>query len=146
MVKRRKKRRLGQASICVCGGPTIYATCCKPYHKGDALPETPVDLMKSRYSAYSLGLIDYVIETTDPEGSAWEADEARWRASIADFGHSFEFTGVEILERHTDADEGIVRFRAGLRAGGVDESFEETSRFRRVDGRWLYRAGDVAEP
>lgn len=105
--------------------------------------------MKSRYTAYALGLVDYIIDTTDPDGGAWEADETRWRASIKEFGQTFEFTGVEILDEATepgksrDGEQATVTFRAGLRASGRDESFVETSSFRTRDGRWLYVSGDV---
>lgn len=145
MGRKKRKRRLGQATICICGGPKIYSKCCKPLHRGEALPEDAVTLMKSRYTAYEKGLVDYVIETTDPDGDAWEADEAKWRDSIETFGETFEFTGVEILDSDESEDSATVTFRAGLRANGKDESFVETSHFTRRAERWLYTSGDVSE-
>jgi SEC-C motif-containing protein len=35
--------------------------------KGTAIPETPVDLMRSRYTAFAVGDIDYVLATHDPD-------------------------------------------------------------------------------
>jgi SEC-C motif-containing protein len=142
--KRRKKRKLGRPSICACGGPKIYAACCKPFHAGDALPQEPVALMKSRYTAYALGLVDYIIETTDPEGDAWEHDHDPWRASIEAFSERNEFLGVRIVDHEVDGDSGMVHFEARLRdESGGDATFEERSSFVRRDGRWLYSSGDV---
>ena len=50
------------AEPCPCGGE-CYATCCEPFHLGTARPETAEQLMRSRYSAFSRNLIDYLIET-----------------------------------------------------------------------------------
>ncbi len=99
--------------------------------------------MKSRYTAYALGLVDYIIDTTDPEGDRWEDDAEAWRDSIAEFSDSFEFRGVTILDSSVDEDSGMVHFRAELVAGATDASFEEKSLFRREEGRWLYTTGDV---
>ncbi len=45
---------------CPCGSGLKYKKCCQKYHKG-ALPSTALLLMKSRYSAYALGLADYIM-------------------------------------------------------------------------------------
>ena len=90
--------------------------------------------MRSRYAAYSLGLVDYIIATTDPEGPQWKDDRAVWEASITAFHSASRFTGLVLLEQTEDT----VRFRAGLEQQGQDLSFEEHSRFVQRDGRWLY--------
>jgi SEC-C motif-containing protein len=106
--------------------------------------ETPVELMRSRYAAYAKGEVDYVVETTDPQGEAWQEPVAEWRAEIRRFGRDAEFLGVEILDAAVDGDAGEVEFRARLRANGRDTSFEERSVFVRRAGRWLYTTGSVA--
>ena len=50
---------------CPCGSGQSYTTCCGPWHAGVPAP-TAEALMRSRYSAYVLGL----------EGPAVEKDEA----------------------------------------------------------------------
>ncbi|HVL75240.1 MAG TPA: YchJ family metal-binding protein, partial [Noviherbaspirillum sp.] len=39
---------------CPCGGQN-YETCCARYIEGEALAQTAEQLMRSRYSAYTLG-------------------------------------------------------------------------------------------
>jgi SEC-C motif-containing protein len=94
--------------------------------------------MRSRYAAYAAGLVDYILATTDPAGPMWQADEAAWRAQIADFSRRCTFLGVDITEASSSGDDGQVTFHAKLRAGDDDVSFTETSRFRRVGERWFY--------
>lgn len=125
---------------CPCHSGRPYADCCLPLHAG-APAASPEALMRSRYAAYSLGLADYVVATTDPDGPQWDADLRRWRAAIARFCGGTDFAGLKIRGSGEEGDEGWVSFRAELRQGGADASFGEWSRFRRVGGRWLYHSG-----
>lgn len=97
--------------------------------------------MRSRYSAYALGLVDYVLDTTDPSGPQHQADRGAWRKSVEEFCQQTRFVGLDVLEYSADGDEGRVRFFAHLERQGQDTSFGEASRFRRVQGRWLYHSG-----
>lgn len=99
--------------------------------------------MRSRFAAYAKGLVDYVVETTDPEGPQWEPDRAGWRERIAAFCAATRFVGLAILDAPPPSgDEGFVTFRAVLTQGGRDATFTERSRFLRVDGRWRYHSGE----
>lgn len=138
MARRRK------TGLCPCGARKPYLRCCAPFVSGDELPDSPAQLMRSRYTAYALGEVEYVMETTDPDGSAWEEDAQRWRASIEEFTRACEFRGVRVLEEQVEDDRGTVTFRAKLQRGREDNSFEETSEFICRDGRWLYSSGVVA--
>ena len=95
--------------------------------------------MRSRYTAYALGEVDYVLETTHPEGPVWEADRAGWAGQVEAFCRGTTFEGLVVLAAEAPAgDVGHVTFRARLSQGGRDASFSERSEFRRLDGRWLY--------
>ena len=52
--------------ICPCDTGRPYETCCGPLHEGRRPAATAVALMRSRYSAYALGLRDYLLETWHP--------------------------------------------------------------------------------
>ena len=138
MTKRRRRRHPAQ---CPCGSGQRYRECCRRFHRGEAVAETPDELMRSRYAAYAKGEVDYIVDTTDPSGEAWDEPVAEWRADIRRFGRDAQFMGVEILEASTDGDTGEVLFHAKLRADGRDASFSERSTFVRRDGRWLYQSG-----
>ena len=101
--------------------------------------------MRSRYTAYVRGAIDYLIETHDAS-TRGEVD----RAGITSWARQTEWHGLEILHtvRGGPGDhEGIVEFVARGRRSGAPFDHRERSEFRRRDGRWLYLAGkQVREP
>ena len=103
--------------------------------------------MRARYTAYALGDVSFIINTTDPKGPMWEANRERWTQSIIEFGSSFQFTGVDILRADPpDADLGWVTFRAGLLTTHGDQSFTEKSMFTREGGIWRYHSGERVHP
>jgi len=71
----------------------------------------------------------------------WQLDKAEWRSEITAFSGLTQFQGLLIFDHGQEGDEGFVSFRAQLLQGARDASFEERSRFTRVDGRWLYHSG-----
>ncbi|MEM6533324.1 MAG: YchJ family metal-binding protein [Myxococcota bacterium] len=139
-----RRKKAYRAKPCVCGSETIYRECCGPYHEGEPAPDATA-LMRSRYSAYALGLSDYIISTTLLGGEAWRADEASWRSSLKDFARDYYFGGVEIIDTNNEMTRASVTFRAVLRQRGKDHSFTERSEFQRAGDRWRYVRGDVEE-
>lgn len=55
---------MNSSRLCPCKSNISYSDCCEPYHNSTKLPSTAEQLMRSRYSAYALKLINYLIETT----------------------------------------------------------------------------------
>ncbi len=53
--------------ICPCGGGPTLEECCGPYLSGESNAPTAEALMRSRYTAVTKGLVDYLIETHHPE-------------------------------------------------------------------------------
>ena len=102
--------------------------------------------MKSRYSAYALGIPSYIIETTHPANPRYQKDKAAWTQEIVEFSHSTQFLNLEILEV-TPTKDGIatVTFKVTLKQAGHDASFKERSYFAELNGKWLYLNGDILE-
>lgn len=126
---------------CCCHSGKKYKHCCEPWHRGQR-PPTAAALMRSRYAAYALGLTDYVMATTHPDGPHWETDQVAWAEGIRAFGAGTSFDGLHLDEDDQRDDEAWVTFTATLQQGGQDASFTERSHFLRVDRRWLYHAGE----
>ncbi len=111
--------------------------------------------MRSRYSAYALGAVDYILDTTDPEGPQFRQDREAWAEEVRRFSQTTRFEKLEILSAHgandeandgpNDTEHGEVEFFAKLSRGGQDVSFTERSLFVRRAGRWLYVSG-VTKP
>lgn len=96
--------------------------------------------MRSRYSAYAMGLVDYILKTTHPEHADAKRPEEIRRKEIEDFCTTTIFKGLKIL----DVQEGKVKFTAFLHMDGKDLSFTEDSTFGKVNGKWLYLKGELS--
>lgn len=110
-----------------------YADCCGPLHGGVAAP-TAEALMRSRYSAYVLRLLPYLLAT-------WHRSTRPAQLDLADDATWLGLT----IRRHQqqDADHATVEFVARRRFGGGSAlRLHEISRFVREDGRWFYVDGD----
>ncbi len=95
--------------------------------------------MRSRFAAYSLGRLDYIMSTHAPQTrEAVDRDELRrWAANT-------DFVGLQVVETKAGgpADTtGVVAFVATLVTDGRSYAMFERSRFERHDGRWVYLDG-----
>ncbi len=123
---------------CPCGSGQDYSQCCEKFIKGEAFPETPEKLMRSRYSAFATKSIPYLKESLDPQ-NIHEFD-TKATQQWADFA---QFTGLDILRTEENGNKGVVEFKAHYKVG--EEVFEhhEVGTFRKQKGRWYYKAGRV---
>ncbi|MBD7987486.1 YchJ family protein [Luteimonas sp. Sa2BVA3] len=120
---------------CPCNPSAAYAECCQPLH-GGAPAETAEALMRSRYSAYVLGLRDYLVATWHPSTKPvpFELDATPGR----------RWLGLEV-RRHAQLgnESAVVEFVARYKPGGAPAvRLHEISRFERVGGHWLYVDGE----
>lgn len=91
--------------------------------------------MRSRYSAYVLGLHDYLLGT-------WHASTRP--ATMEPDPPGLKWLGLEVkAEQKQDSDRACVEFVARSKLAGRAHRLHETSRFVREDGRWFYVDGDV---
>lgn len=95
--------------------------------------------MRSRYSAYKLGLADYLIQTTHPDHQH-PTNTKKWREEILTFSQNTDFIGLKILDATNELDHSTVTFHAILESSLEDISFKEKSLFKKIKGRWLYVA------
>ena len=119
------------SSKCPCGLPEPYERCCGRFHKGEGPAPTAEALMRSRYSAFSVGDEAYLLRTWHPATRPAEAGADR----------RTRWTGLEVLETDRGGPfdtEGTVRFRAHYVERGRRGQLEENSRFVRHEGAWVY--------
>jgi SEC-C motif-containing protein len=93
--------------------------------------------MRSRYSGFATGRLDYVFRTWHP----------RTRPSDLSPSPDVRWVGLEVL-RTVDGgvldDTGLVEFRARFRSAGREQVMHETSRFERRAQRWVYVDGEIS--
>ena len=92
--------------------------------------------MRSRYSAYVVGQIQYLLATWHP--STAPGDLELWPV---------KWLGLEVRHTESAGDAGIVEFVARHRdSSGRAQRLHEVSRFVRDDDRWYYIDGQIMEP
>lgn len=118
---------------CPCQSGKKYHQCCELFHRGVQIPVTAELLMRSRYSAYTLNLYDYIKST--------------W--------HHSTYTPIEKQDTPTKwiglvihhawqtetPKEAFVEFTARYKINGKAEKMHEVSRFVYEQNRWLYIDG-----
>jgi SEC-C motif domain protein len=129
-----RKAALSQLqAICPCrvreGGAQTYAECCAPAHQGTHAP-TPEALMRSRYSAYVVGDIPYLLATWHPSNAPGDLELS-----------PTQWLGLEVLHHEQTGEAGVVEFIARFKVNGRAEKTHEVSRFVRESGQWLYIDG-----
>lgn len=123
--------------MCPCHSNQPYAACCEPFHRKQSLPD-PVQLMRSRYAAYALGLSDYIMRTTHPSHPDKKQNKFVWKRQIEKFSRDTDFVGLTIEDHHIDGDTATVTFIAHLRHNDEPNDLREKSDFALVDNNWLY--------
>ena len=97
--------------------------------------------MRSRYTAFALGAIDYLIDTTAPEKRGEDDAEL-----LADQVKYTNWTGLVILQTEQGGrsdDTGMVEFEAAFETDEQSGTLYEKSNFRKENGHWLYVDGEV---
>lgn len=125
--------------ICPCGSGLSFNDCCGPVISGKTPAKTAEALMRSRYSAYATGAIEYILKSCVQDANLDEEATRRWSSKA-------EWRGLRIIgtEKGGPADsEGTVEFSASYIMDGLKEEHRETAKFVKKDGIWLYESGNV---
>ena len=131
---------MNKPNLCPCGSTKPYERCCELYHKHKNA-STCEALMRSRYSAFVFGLVDYLFETTHPSHRTKNLKE-----EILLTCKTLAWIKLDIL--HTwqgDVKDkvGKVSFRASFVQEGNQGVHIEHSRFKRFGQAWMYVDGVV---
>ena len=111
-----------------------YADCCGPAHTGQQPAADAQTLMRSRYSAFVLGDVPYLL-------GSWHAST---RPATLELDAGAKWLGLEVKQqRSTGEDRAEVEFVARFRVAGRAVRQHERSRFVREAERWFYVDGDV---
>lgn len=122
--------------LCPCGG-AVYAQCCGRFIAKGEVPQTALELMRSRYTAYTLRDEAYLQAT-------WYAG-TRPDLQLAAADQGLQWLGLEVHSHHQKGDDATVEFVARYKIGGRAERLHEVSRFIREEGRWFYVDGSFPE-
>ena len=118
---------------CPCLSGLPVAECCEPLHVGQAEAPTAEQLMRSRFSAFAVGDVDYLLSTWHPST----------RPSMLELDSELRWYRLDIVDRLAGGpldSRGEVEFEAFWRSSDARGSQRERSSFVREGGRWYYVA------
>jgi SEC-C motif domain protein len=130
------------AEDCACGSGRKYKACCGPFHDGGEPPD-PESLMRSRFSAFAVGQVDYLWRTLHSAHPDRARDEREFLAGLRRSRQALRFVRLRVLEARGDR----ILFHAEIYERGKELSFLELSTFER-DGQvqgapWRYLRGQM---
>jgi SEC-C motif domain protein len=129
---------------CICGVGESTETHCGPIIKGERDADTAEALMRSRYAAYALGEVDYILNSLHPEHRQ-DVD----RAATEAWSKNAKWHSLEIVKTEAGAasdDRGKVEFIAKFDIRGVPQVHHELADFAKYNGHWYFVDGETIGP
>lgn len=127
---------------CPCGSNLNAPDCCLAIIEGKTNAFTAEQLMRSRYTAFTLANVDYLMKSHHPKTRPIKEKKnmKRWAQSV-------QWVNLTILNKQkgneTDT-EGTVTFKAVFVENGKPDQIYETSNFKKLNNKWVYVDGTHA--
>jgi SEC-C motif domain protein len=129
------------SDLCPCGSGQNFNACCEPFLTEQASPKTASQLMRSRYCAYAMGVIDYLYNTSGPNvRKEFDAENSRKWAESA------KWNGMEIVKAEGGSETdttGTVEFIAHYAVKENEFKHHELATFEKIDGKWSFMDGKI---
>ena len=123
-----------KAGFCPCGSKGLFSNCCQPIIEGTQKANTAEELMRSRYSAYAVAAIDYLLDTTY---KTLRKDQSY--KEIEQWSKENRWQKLEVLK----STENTVEFKAYfLDDSKKQQIHHEKSTFTFENGSWFYSKGE----
>ncbi len=123
---------------CYCNSEKPFNRCCEPLITAVAQAKTPVQLMRSRFTAYKLGGYgEYLLKTWFPLMTKG--------LTVPDLSKKTrDWQQLEIVNKSQQGDDALVEFKATfIDESGADKVHHEYSIFKRIKGIWLYVGEEI---
>lgn len=128
--------------LCYCHSGKLFESCCQPFISGSQAASTAEELMRSRYTAYVLHDVTYIIQTTHPS-----TRKDYNPASVKEWAESSIWQKLEVLgtRKGTVSDTiGFVEFKAYY-SDAAQHAYihHEYSTFKKAGHTWFFVEGNV---
>ena len=136
---------INTAQRCPCLSNKPYQSCCQPLHDGILYANSALQLMGSRYSAFYLGNINYLINTLLPDNR--QVNDGQ---TLTQTIKQTNWLGLKILSHKQNGSSAMVDFVAFFKDESVEQSdisqLHELSHFIKKEERWFYVDGEFLAP
>lgn len=129
--------KIDTITLCPCGTGKRYSKCCQKAHNSPEFIATAEELMRSRYTAFTMAKGTYLIEThnSSTRQNVDEADLISWAKSV-------DWDRLEIIGStlgQSSDTSGTVEFKAHFKEKGKVRFIHENSYFEKENGAWKYK-------
>ena len=83
---------MNKTDSCPCKSGKTYGECCEPILSGERKASTAAELMRARYSAYAVGNVRFLYESSGPEVRAEFSEE-----TTREWSKSATWEGLDVL-------------------------------------------------
>ncbi|OGT46890.1 MAG: hypothetical protein A3E83_09030 [Gammaproteobacteria bacterium RIFCSPHIGHO2_12_FULL_41_20] len=124
--------------LCPCGLTNSYSNCCGTFINNLRQALTPEELMRSRYTAYTMANIPYIKRTMrPPAANNFDATAARkWAKQVT-------WLKLEVIGTYQEGLTGFVKFKAHYLQKNKKCVLHEISEFHYNHGQWFYVDGKL---
>jgi SEC-C motif-containing protein len=133
--------------LCLCKSGSLYSDCCKSLLLGQKKVNNCEQLMRSRYTAFALGNVSYLIMTSSKDLLTTLNEE-----DLIETCNNFQFVNLEVLNfkkidsiqdksNEVSQNKDTVEFIAHLLSGNEYHKIHERSQFITEDNRLKYDTG-----
>ncbi len=133
-MSKKPQQEISHKSPCPCQSGLLFDQCCQRFldSSSDRHPETAEQLMRSRYSAYVLNDLHYILKT-------WHPDHRPDKLDLNNSGHHWIGLKIKSTQLGQKNDlTGKVHYIARFKINGKAHKLEENSLFEKINGNWTY--------
>lgn len=136
-------RGMTQLKTCPCGSSSTFENCCQPLLKKKKKALTAEQLLRSRYTAFTQGEVDYVLDTHHSRTKSEVKHEEIEEWSSGSTWHGLEVIRVEGGQEQDSSGKIIfcARFKPLKTEDGSEPTVQEhweQSIFEKENGEWRF--------
>ena len=124
------------AKSCPCGSELELSQCCLPFIQDKKKPVVAEQLLRARYTAFTLGEVDYILSTHHSR----TLQEVK-RQEIEEWSKNSNWLGLKIVQseagKETDT-QGTILFCAQYHSEDKNHDHWEQSYFEKENGEWRF--------
>lgn len=128
--------QLTEKSLCPCTSTKTFGECCARFLSRKAKPKTAEELLRSRYTAFVVADIDYVVET---HHSKTVKDVNR--KELEEWAQDSDWISLKVMEKEAgeaNDEKGTIVFHAQYDMDGKHNDHFEKSFFEKENGDWKF--------
>lgn len=134
-----------QFEHCPCCSGKLFAACCRDIIAGTVQADSPLSLMRSRYTAHVCKNMSHIINTMAKKALKLFDEEK----TSSEWFEQHIWTKLEIIDAPPISKydrDGYVEFKAHYTLNDDQHILHERSKFIKENGRWIYVSGQPKKP